>query len=39
MIFREVATHVEHDPDSVRRVAWDGRAWDSGTWYQIEGVF
>jgi para-nitrobenzyl esterase len=36
MIFATDGTGVEPDPDAARRMAWDGREWQPGTWYQID---
>jgi para-nitrobenzyl esterase len=38
MIFTADGARVEADPDAARRTAWDGRDWEPGTWYQIEGI-
>jgi para-nitrobenzyl esterase len=38
MIFATHGTRVEPDPDAARRTAWDGRDWQPGTWYQIDGI-
>jgi para-nitrobenzyl esterase len=38
MIFSGDDSHVEADPDAARRRAWDGRDWQPGTWYHIDGL-
>jgi para-nitrobenzyl esterase len=38
MIFTTHGSHVEADPDAARRTPWDGRDWQPGTWYQVDGV-
>jgi len=38
MIFAADGAHVEPDPDAARRTAWDGRDWQPGTWYQVDGI-
>lgn len=38
MIFAADRARVEPDPDAARRTPWDGRDWQPGTWYQIDGL-
>ncbi|MYZ06820.1 carboxylesterase family protein [Streptomyces sp. SID2999] len=37
MIFHNDGTHLEHDPQSKLREAWEGRNWESGTWWEFAG--
>jgi para-nitrobenzyl esterase len=37
MIFASGGSRVERDPDAARREPWDGREWQPGTWYQLDG--
>ena len=36
--WRAASSRVEPDPDAARRTPWDGRDWQPGTWYQIDGI-
>jgi para-nitrobenzyl esterase len=38
MIFAADGARIEADPDAARRTPWDGRDWQPGTWYQIDGI-
>jgi para-nitrobenzyl esterase len=38
MIFAADRTRVEPDPDAARRTPWDGRDWQPGPWYQVDGL-
>ena len=38
MIFATDGARVEPDPDTARRTPWDGRDWQPGIWYQIDGI-
>jgi len=38
MIFATDDTRVQPDPDADRRLAWDGRDWQPGTWYHFDGI-
>ncbi|MER7915963.1 MULTISPECIES: carboxylesterase family protein [unclassified Streptomyces] len=37
MIFHDDGTHLGHDPQSKLREAWEGRDWESGTWWEFAG--
>jgi para-nitrobenzyl esterase len=37
MIFAADAVRAEPDPDAARRTPWDGRDWQPGPWYEIDG--
>ncbi|MFE7316559.1 carboxylesterase/lipase family protein [Streptomyces sp. NPDC057555] len=39
MVFGSTGTRLESDPDAARRAAWEGRDWQAGVWYPIDGVF
>jgi para-nitrobenzyl esterase len=38
MIFHADGPHVVADPDSRQRAAWDGRDWQPGTWWELDGL-
>jgi para-nitrobenzyl esterase len=38
MIFRADGSHVAEDPNAAQRAAWDGRDWQPGTWWFIDGI-
>jgi para-nitrobenzyl esterase len=38
MIFAADGSRVEPDPDAARRTPWDGRDWQPGPWYQVDGL-
>ncbi|QNP75423.1 carboxylesterase/lipase family protein [Streptomyces roseirectus] len=35
MLFTADGPRLEHDPDAARRTLWEGREWQSGTWYAV----
>jgi para-nitrobenzyl esterase len=37
MIFDEGGSHTADDPRGAERAAWDGRPWQSGTWWHFPG--
>ena len=38
MIFHEAGSHTADDPRGAERAAWNGRQWQSGTWWHFPGV-
>jgi para-nitrobenzyl esterase len=38
MIFDARGSRVENDPAAERRRAWEGRDWQSGTWFAFDGI-
>jgi para-nitrobenzyl esterase len=37
MVFDAAGAHTVDDPRGARRAAWDGRVWQSGTWWPLDG--
>jgi para-nitrobenzyl esterase len=37
MIFHEGGSRTADDPRGAERAAWDGREWQSGTWWRFPG--